>query len=79
MPKRIAPGTAVTFVAASGQITAAAGTFAAFAVEDYLIVGGSNLNDGEFKIVATDASTFIQVDFPVKSEGPISTVEIRTQ
>ena len=69
---------AMTFVAASGQVQAAATTFANFAVGDVVMITGAVLNSGSDRlVVATDASTFLQLDAGVQNEGPI-TATIRT-
>lgn len=62
----------MTFTASNGRATAAASTFAAFAVGDPVLVSGTNLNNGTFQVLSTDASTFVQLDVPVKDEGPLS-------
>jgi hypothetical protein len=70
----------ITFVAASGQATAANGTFAnTFAVGDPLLVQGAALNNGFFNITALDTvnSSYLVLDPPPKNEGPI-TVILRT-
>jgi hypothetical protein len=66
-----------TFAAATGRVTAAGGTFAAFAVGDDVLIEGANLNNGSFHVNATDASTYLALDQGVKNEGPLS-VTIRT-
>lgn len=56
----------------STQITAAANTFANFAVGDRIDVQGTNLNNGYFAVLATDSSTYLTTDPAPKSEGPIT-------
>lgn len=66
---------AITFVnGATQQLQAANGTFAAFVVGDLIFVAGSNLNDGEFTVVAIDVANhaFLQVDNGCKNEGPVN-------
>lgn len=75
MTKRVVVAT--TFTAVDGRATAASATFANFAVGDRLRINDTASNNGEFQVVATDADTYIQLDLPVKDEGPV-TAEIRT-
>lgn len=70
MSKNVTAST--TFAAGTGKATAAAATFAAFAVGDDVVVEGTNTNNGYFHVIATDASTFITLDPPPKNEGPVS-------
>src|SRR5579872_3040593 len=67
----------VTFVnSGTNQLQAAGGTFAAFVAGDTVLVEGANLNNGTFEVLATDASTYLQVAGGVKNEGPV-TVTVR--
>lgn len=65
---------AITFVAASKQLQAANGTFNNFAVNDAILVEGTNLNNGIFTVAAIDAvnHAFLTVINPPKNEGPLS-------
>ena len=68
----------ITFVGGgTNQLQAAGGTFAAFAAGDEILVENTNLNNGYFKVISTDASTQLTVDPPPMAEGPISAV-VRT-
>lgn len=70
----------VTFVnSATKQAQAANGTFAAFAVNDQVLVDGANLNNGFFTVTGLDGTnqSYLVLDPPPKNEGPI-TVTIRT-
>lgn len=63
---------------AGSTITDAATTFTGvWAVDDEIIVTGSALNNGTHTVLAV-ALHSLTVDFPVKAEGPIAGVEIRT-
>ena len=75
MTKRVVA--AITFAASTGRSTGDAGTFAGFAVGDRIGSVDTASNNGEFQVVTTDADTYIQLDLPVKDEGPV-TCEIRT-
>lgn len=68
-----------TFSATAGDVTAADGTFAGFAVNEVVFVKGSNLNDGFFTVTGTDLTNeaFLVLEPAPKAEGPI-TVTIRT-
>jgi len=71
--------TSCTFSASpTSRITAANGTFTAFAVEDLIAVQGTNLNNGTYSITGIDATNhaYVTVDWPSKTEGPI-TAQIR--
>lgn len=71
---------AMTFVASpTGQIQAANGTFAPFALDDVLLIEGANLNNGLFVVLALDTvnHAFLTLDPPPKAEGPI-TLTVRT-
>jgi hypothetical protein len=70
MSKNVAA--AITF--GGGNLTAANGTFATFAVQDQVLVGGTNLNNGYSTVTAIDAANhaFLTVDPPPKAEGPIA-------
>ncbi len=65
----------VTFVNSSTkQLQAANGTFAAFALNDQILVEGTNLNNGIFLVTAIDGTNhaFLTVDNSPKNEGPIT-------
>ena len=69
-----------TFVNSSTkQVQAANGTFPAFAVNDVVLVEGTNLNNGLFTVTSLDAvnQSFLGLDPSPKNEGPI-TATIRT-
>lgn len=70
---------AMTFIASSGEVTAANGTFAAFAVNDPLLVEGTNLNNGYFTVIGIDSANraFLTLDPSPKNEGPV-TATMRT-
>ena len=73
MSKRVTSN--LTFTAATGRITGANGDFAKFALNDTLLVAGTNLNDGpSFVVTGLDAvnNAYVVVDPPPKNEGPIS-------
>lgn len=72
MSKRVLPS--ATF--SGSTISDPATNFSVFAVNDEIVLMGSALNNGT-RTVLTVGSSFITVDWPVKTEGPIS-VEIRT-
>ena len=63
----------------SGALTATNGTFTAFAVQDQILVGGTNLNNGYSTVTAIDGTnqSFLTVDPPPKAEGPV-TATVRT-
>ena len=63
----------------SGEVLAANGTFTAFALNDVLLVEGTNQNNGYFLVTGLDATNhaFLTLQPPPKSEGPLSTT-IRT-
>jgi len=69
----------MTFVAGSAQVQAANGTFAAFAVQDSVIVLGTNSNNGDFTVTGIDSTnqSYLVLDPPPKSEGPV-TATVRT-
>lgn len=78
MTKRVSAS--ITFSAASGQLQAANGTFANFAVGDDILVEGANLNNGRFHVNAIDGTNhaFLTVDGGVKNEGPVANVLVRS-
>lgn len=71
--------TSATFTASDGKITGSAADFAAFAVNDPILIQGSNLNDGERTVTGVDGASqaFLVLDFVPKNEGPV-TVTVRT-
>jgi hypothetical protein len=81
MSKKVGPGVAITFTTGTNQISAANGTFAAFAVQDEILVQGTNFNNGYYTVTAIDAANhaFLTVDPGLVTEGPISTAFIRTR
>src|SRR5216683_1565513 len=50
------------------------GTFNNFAVDDMILVEGTNLNNGIFTVTAIDGTNhaFLTVDNPPKAEGPVT-------
>lgn len=67
----------LTFTASNKRITAAAGNFTAFGVNDPVTVYGTSQNNGDREILAVAGDgSWIQVDLPVKDEGPV-TAEVR--
>jgi len=65
----------ITF--SSGQATAAASTFANFKVGQAVLITGTNLNNGQFVVTATDASTYLTLQPPAANEGAV-TATVRT-
>ena len=66
---------AITFVnSATKQLQGANGTFNAFAVDDLILVEGTNQNNGIFTVTAIDGANhaFLTVDNPPKNEGPVN-------
>ena len=72
MSKRVLP--MATF--SGSTISDPATNFSVFAVDDEILIWGSALNNGTRAILSV-GSSFITVDWPVQTEGPIA-VEIRT-
>ena len=70
---KIFAGSATFTTGATQQITAASNSFNAFAVEDIILVEGTNLNNGPRSITAIDTvnHAFLTVDLPCKAEGPV--------
>lgn len=66
--------TSLTFTASTARIAGSNGDFAAFGLNDPLLVGGVNLNNGEFTVTGLDATNqaYLTVDPPPKDEGPIA-------
>jgi hypothetical protein len=77
MTKRVVAS--ITFAAGAAQLQAANGTFAAFAVQDQILVEGTNLNNGFKTIIGVDGtnSSYLTVDPPPKDEAAISST-VRT-
>ncbi len=67
----------VTFSASTARATAAAGTFANFAIGDQLVIASQGADGGFFEVIATDNSTYLTLDPPPPNGGP-STVTIRS-
>lgn len=70
----------ITFAAATARATGANGTFTGtFALNDPVLVGGANLNNGFFTVTGLDGvnGAYLVLDPPPKDEGPIS-VTLRT-
>lgn len=70
----------ITFASGTGRATGANGTFTnTFAVNDPVLVGGANLNNGFFTVQALDGvnAAYLVLDPPPKDEGPL-TVTMRT-
>jgi hypothetical protein len=73
MTKRVSAS--ITFVASpTNQLQAANGTFANFAVDDIIVVEGTNLNNAILTVQAIDVTnqSYLTVDNPPKTEGPIT-------
>jgi len=70
MNKRVVVST--TFTASNNRATAAASTFTNFAVGDVVVIEGTNLNNSIQTVIATDASTYLQLDQGVANEGPVT-------
>ena len=69
-----------TFVnSTTKQVQAANGTFAAFAVNDVILVEGVNLNNGFFTVTGLDTTnqSYLVLSPSPKNEGPLSAT-IRT-
>lgn len=64
----------ITFTAGTSKLTAANGTFTGFVAGDPILVEKTNLNNGEFIVTAIDGAnqSFLTVDPPPKTEGPLS-------
>lgn len=77
MSKNVAAS--IAFVPGTAQITAANGTFAAFAVGDPVLIQGTNLNNGYFAVTGIDAanSAYLTLDPAPKAEGPTPAI-VRT-
>jgi hypothetical protein len=67
----------LTFNAGTGQVTASAGTFAAFKTEVPVLVENTQHNNGYFVVTATDTSTYLTLSPPPTTEGPV-TATLRT-
>ena len=67
----------LTFSAATGKVTAAASTFAAFKTQVSILVEGTQYNNGYFVITATDSSTSLTLSPAPTNEGPV-TATLRT-
>jgi hypothetical protein len=59
------------------SIVDTATNFSVFQFDDEILISGSALNNGTRAILAV-GSSFLMVDWPVKTEGPTANVEIRT-
>lgn len=76
-------GTGATFTASYAaplaQILGATNDFTSFALNDPILVEGTNLNNGAFTVTGLDAvnHAYLTVDPPPKSEGPVSST-VRT-
>lgn len=79
MAKRVV--TALTLTAASARIAGSNGDFAAFAVEDPILVQGTNLNNGFFRVTGLDVTNqaYVTVTPAPKDEGPVSGAIVRTE
>lgn len=77
MSKRVV--TTATFTASSAQIAGSNGDFAAFAVNDKILVDGTNLNNG-FKIITgldVTNQAYVTVDPAPKDESAVSGTIVR--
>ena len=69
-------GVSLTFSAATAKVTGPAGTFANFSVGQVLSITNTVSNNGQFEVLATDASTWLTLDpLPVNETA---TASIRT-
>lgn len=68
-----------SFTFGSGEISGANGSFAAFAVNDVLLVEGTNKNNGNFTVTGLDGTNhaYLTLDPPPAAEGPV-TASVRT-
>jgi hypothetical protein len=69
----------ITFTTSPAEASAANGTFAAFAVQDVVLIEGCNINNGYFTVTGIDTvnSAYLVLDPPPAAEGPI-TATVRT-
>lgn len=74
MSKRVADN--LTFAAATNRISGANGDFANFAVDDVIVIEGTNLNNGIQTVIGIDGvnQAYVTVDQGVKNEGPVAAV-----
>jgi hypothetical protein len=72
--------TSATFTASNGRITGSNGDFSAFAVNDPILVEGTNLNNGFKTVTGLDATNqaYLTVDPAPKDEGPVANTLVRT-
>jgi hypothetical protein len=72
--------TSATFTASNGRITGSNGDFAAFAVNDPVLIEGTNLNNGYHTVTGLDGGNqaFLVLDPPPKDEGPVANTVVRT-
>lgn len=73
---KLVQGVSATFSASSGEISAANGTFATFAVNDDVTIEGANLNNGDFHVTGIDSvnQSYLVLDPPPKNESATVTV-----
>jgi hypothetical protein len=71
--------TTATFTASNGRITGSNGDFAAFAVNDPILVQGTNLNNGYKTVTGLDGinQAYLTLDPPPKDEGPVANTLVR--
>lgn len=69
-----------TFTASNGRITGSASDFAAFVLNDPILIEGTNLNNGYKTVTGLDGGSqaFLVVDPPPKDEGPIANTLVRS-
>lgn len=51
--------------------------FSVFKADDQITIWGTQLNNGR-RIIVSVSSGSLTVDFPVQTEGPVASVEVRT-
>lgn len=68
-----------SFTFGSNEVSGANGTFAAFALNDVLLVEGTNQNNGNFTVIGLDSvnQAYLTLDPPPAAEGPVTST-VRT-
>jgi hypothetical protein len=71
--------TTATFTASNGRITGSASDFTSFKLNDWILIQGTNLNNGHKTITGLDGGSqaFLVLDPPPKDEGPIAATVVR--
>jgi hypothetical protein len=72
--------TTATFTASNGRITGSASDFAAFALNDPILIEGTLLNNGFKTVTGLDGGSqaYLTLDPPPKDEGPVANTLVRT-